>query len=490
MEPPARPVYGRASCAPVRSRHPARSRLGPAGLIVMLVVLSLGLAVSALATPREYKTFRREQRKDYSPDPRSLLRIWITYVGQGDGILIQLPTRYNYDTGPGDAAQPDSERIDVLVDGGSYYAGNQPLMGQFIRQLYPNDTPVIEHAVITHHDSDHITGLTRLINDDVARVETFYHNGLVSWLPGGYFPSPIPSGQKAVYLGTKAVPTRGMAYTTDQETLDEDYLIDNFAELKEAFDAGHLHGLYHDLAEAIDRLADYDESVEFRRTYVGGDFINDVEQDRRSAVPEVKFELLWPERPALPYKSRDWGYTINGNSLAFRLVFGEFQMLFTGDHNEKSQDSLLSKLVAANRTDALECDVFKVPHHGSYHFDPDFIDSVLDGLVLSVASMGSKGFGHSWKHPNPLLINRLGRAHRFYSTYIHERRFDTSWFRDASALATLVEDDRRTILIETDGDWFRLVEIPVDHENLNVPPTVKSTHSGNGTRWINAKKGD
>lgn len=475
---------------PLRSGAAVRGRAGPSSIALIFMAILLCPGLSALASPRHYVTFQREQIRDYTPDPDSLLRIWIVYVGQGDGILIQLPNKFSYDVLADDEDQSRSERIDVLIDGGSYYSRSEDLMGRFLRRLYPVGGPTIEHAIISHHDSDHITGLTRLINDGIATIETFYHSGLVSWRPGGHFPSPIPTAQRAVYKGSKSAPTRGMAYVTGQGSLLEDHLIDTRSEMQTALANNDLHGIYEDLAEAVDWLSASDNSVEFRRCFAGSDFINEREDNRRKAIPDVRFELLWPEKPALPYKGTDWGNTINGNSVTFRLVYGGFAMLFTGDHNEHSQRALLDDLIANNRTEAIDCDVFKVPHHGSIHFDSAFVDTLMDGLVLSVASMGSRGFGNSWRHPNPGLIKLLGRSHRFYSTYIHEKRFDTTDFKDAESLAELIETDRRTILIETDGDWFRLVEIPNSHDDLNMPPSVRSTHSGNGTLWINTRRGD
>ena len=43
------------------------------------------------------------------------------------------------------------------------------------------------------------------------------------------------------------------------------------------------------------------------------------------------------------------------------------------------------------------------------------------------------------------------------------------------------------ILIETDGEWFRIVELPdAEPELIGNPPTVAKTKRGNGTRWIKA----
>ena len=46
-------------------------------------------------------------------------------------------------------------------------------------------------------------------------------------------------------------------------------------------------------------------------------------------------------------------------------------------------------------------------------------------------------------------------------------------------------------MIETDGVWFRIVEVPAPdlgdkHSPLTVP-TVRQTKRGNGTRWIEAR---
>ena len=59
-----------------------------ARLGLSLVILLATLGTAALATRPEYDTFRREQRIDHTPASDEVLRIWMVYVEQGDGLII------------------------------------------------------------------------------------------------------------------------------------------------------------------------------------------------------------------------------------------------------------------------------------------------------------------------------------------------------------------------------------------------------------------
>jgi hypothetical protein len=197
--------------------------------------------------------------------------------------------------------------------------------------------------------------------------------------------------------------------------------------------------------------------------------------------PAFRITTVWP----LPKPRRygDWGKTTNGNSVAFRLDYGEFSMLFTGDLNENSEPALLTHLADLGRMDMLRVDVLKAPHHGSTHNAPQFLLPETLEQVVSVASMGSYGFIESnYKHPNETTIGALGGSARFYSTFIHERDFERANM-SASELEEMMEDTH--VLIETDGQFFRIVEVrrtgtPTILPLVSVPPT-------RGTRWIRAQ---
>ena len=414
---------------------------------------------SALATPPEYLSFHRNQTASHSPAEDSLLRIWTIYVGQGDALLVQFPKRFSSSA---------SEPIELLIDGGP--SGRQLLV--FLKSLVPRpDT--IEHVVLTHHDGDHVSGLTALLGDDQIGVANVYHNGLVSWRLGGRgFPGEQwPATSEAVF---QRVPGRGMAFVEgDGPELRETSLISNLETL--TADVNDFVGEYKKFADRI--VADETPSPvsRFRRTYLDDDVFAAPAPDG-VRVGQVQMEPLWPLNP--PRRYGDWSHTINGNSVTFRLVYDNFSMLFTGDLNEDSERELLRTFRETGRLADLHSDVLKVPHHGSRHGIREFFKQV--NPVVSVASMGSRGFRADWKHPSKSVIRWLGGSHRVYHTYIHERRFSYS---DLDRVRnSLIE--KKHVLIETDGQWFRIVEV----ENPADIPDVRETTRGHGTRWISAEE--
>lgn len=110
---------------------------------------------------------------------------------------------------------------------------------------------------------------------------------------------------------------------------------------------------------------------------------------------------------------------INSNSLVFRIEFGRFRMLFTGDSGAETEARLLRAGVD------LQADVLKVGHHGSaYGTTPAFLDAVSPHVA--VISVGAQNlFGH----PAPQTIDAL----------------------DHRAIRVLRTDRDGEIQIETDG---------------------------------------
>lgn len=449
-----------------------------AGLADLLTPLS--------ALPPAYPSFGREQRAEYTPNPENLLRIWMVNIDQGDGLLIQLPAKY----------QADGNPIEVLIDGGPKPRSGDSRLGKFLDALYP-EPPLIDYAVITHHDEDHVGGLTELLADQELSFGTIYHNGLATYR-GGVRDFPAtgkPTGKSVVkYSGGKI--GRGMAYLKPDGTLQDSYLIGDLTTLGKRHDAREYGIVYSDLAKSIVEASREDRVAAFDRAFVGAPFINEAQVAAGSPLAGLDFKVIWPRSDLEAYgkgeiaESAHWGETINGNSVTFRLAYGDFSMLFTGDHNHLSEESLVAKLKAAGQLDSLACDVLKVPHHGSSHGIEEFFKAVSP--VVAVASMGAKGFQSkktggpsAWQHPSTKVIGWLGGAHRFYSTFIHEKRFDYDKITTAAERDAMVEITH--ILIETDGEWFRIVEVPVGRSSYAQVPSVADIRLSNGTRWIKAK---
>ena len=446
-------------------------------LAAALALLLLGCASLVVATPPEYKSIPREQRITPPIEESELMRIWVVYIGQGDGILIQLPRSHAYERDNGSEEDSMIEFIDIMIDGGDSRAP----MGRFVERLYPEARhTVIEHAIITHHDQDHVYGLVGMLNAERFGVEHIYHNGLASYRRGA---PRFTGGEPHLHNGNRA-----MARIVDGDVLLSEDLIDD---LNDAIaKLGEYQGsraVYRSLIDALIVERQRGSLLAFDRAFVGKGFIAKREADRREELGEISIEILWPLETLRVYGT-DWAATINGNSLTFRLRYRDFDMLFTGDHNHYSQEAMIEFYRTHDpQLRVLDCDVFKVPHHGSGKAVEQFYrrDNQHRRPALSVASMGNRGFTNDWRHPAETVIQWLGGPHRVYCTYIKQRGFRWDDLRNHHAIADMVEPHH--ILIETDGHWFRIVKVGEHHTDLRTPPTVTQTKRGYGTRWVRAR---
>jgi len=110
----------------------------------------------------------------------------------------------------------------------------------------------------------------------------------------------------------------------------------------------------------------------------------------------VAFRFYGPTLPLLTNTRND----INNNSLVFRLEYGHFRMLFTGDAGAEAEARIL-----ATGAD-VRADVLKVGHHGSaYSSTPEFIRAVAPAYAII-----SVGRDNLFGHPAASTIETLERA--------------------------------------------------------------------------------
>jgi competence protein ComEC len=89
----------------------------------------------------------------------------------------------------------------------------------------------------------------------------------------------------------------------------------------------------------------------------------------------------------------------NNSSLVLRLEVGRTSVLLTGDVEPEAQRDLLRRGLT------LQATVLKLPHHGSRHQEPAFLDAVGAGVVLT-----SVGADNTYGHPSPEVLDRLLRG--------------------------------------------------------------------------------
>jgi hypothetical protein len=171
--------------------------------------------------------------------------------------------------------------------------------------------------------------------------------------------------------------------------------------------------------------------IKFRRLQMGDkkafDFLEDDDisidvlgpiPTKVGAVEGLKFLGDPPRGPRVGQESlntEDVGFgghsashTINGHSVIFRMRYGSFNLLFTGDLNDEAGRTLAR---AHNRGElSVQAEVFKVPHHGSADFSGAFIQAVSP--VISVVSSGDENARKEYIHPRATLMGALGKYGR------------------------------------------------------------------------------
>ena len=88
---------------------------------------------------------------------------------------------------------------------------------------------------------------------------------------------------------------------------------------------------------------------------------------------------------------------LNNTSIVLRLVFGETTFLFTGDAEDKAEETILKSGLN------IQADVLKIGHHGSkYSTTDEFLNEVNPKYAII-----SVGEGNSYKHPESIVLNKL-----------------------------------------------------------------------------------
>ena len=109
------------------------------------------------------------------------------------------------------------------------------------------------------------------------------------------------------------------------------------------------------------------------------------------ALGDLRWEVLAPARTY-----RGTNSDPNNSSLVLRVQVAGRTLLLSGDIEPEAQRDLLDRGVDVH------ADVLKVPHHGSNHQEPAFLDAV--GATLALTSVGA---GNTYGHPSLATLGRL-----------------------------------------------------------------------------------
>jgi len=343
-----------------------------------------------------------------------VLKIDFVDVQQGDGSVIETP----------------KGKV-VTIDGGDNQLFARYLANRF-RGTSAASPKEIDCMLVTHGDADHFLGLTEIHDSEkdphlnaqkwkrlFIHPQRVFHNGLVK--------RPTKKNGVTVKEKEQLGPTKTVVdpATGKQVTiitgLESNLLDVPDAEMNEPFQKWKA------------ALQDYTNRgpILIRRLERGDDAAFDFLTDEGITVQVfgpitttigstkgLKFLGNPPEGPRVGHESLNLAsvgfggasasHTINGHSVIFRLNYGRFNFLFTGDLNDEAGRDLAQ----AHHTGTLNLrsEVFKVPHHGSADFSGAFIQAVAP--VVSVISSGDENARKEYMHPRATLVGALGKLSR------------------------------------------------------------------------------
>ena len=334
----------------------------------------------------------------------TVLKVNFVDVQQGDGAVIE---------------SPDGKV--VLVDG-----GDNQLFARYLAARYRGTSAAaprdIDCILVTHGDADHFSGLTQIFKSETNREprkrlfiapRRVYHNGLVK-RPSRRDDADVP--EKELLGPTQVVGGRTLVTGLVDSLLDvpDEEMNLPFRQWKGALAAWSERG-----------------AIEFRRLAFGDDDAfdffagDDLELSVLGPFPEtgdgvtgLRFLGDPPSGPRIGHESLGVGeegfrgfsasHTINGHSIVFRLRYGGFSYLFTGDLNDEAGRALARMHQHGDVN--VRSEVFKVPHHGSADFSGALFQMVSP--IVSVVSSGDESAKKEYIHPRATLVGALGRHSR------------------------------------------------------------------------------
>lgn len=304
-----------------------------------------------------------------SIQPERVLEVNFIDIGQGDGCHI---------------VTPDDQHI--LVDAGKGDNMNRYLVWRFY--LYKKTKPIdIDFkAIISHSDADHYGGFSTIFKNPALRFTKVYHNGIVERPGQSHLFGNVTNG----YITTLIEDTTGI--------LD---LVNDPANLK---------GTGSNYLKTLSQATKNNPQVEFRMLSIEDHYVPTFDANNQINNKPFFMKLLGPITETVGGKKalksiNDTGKDKNGHSVIFRLEYGNLKVLLGGDLNEEYGKIIMDFYKAANATKELEVDVAKACHHGSTHFDYDFLKS-----LNPLATVISSGDDEPFCHPRPDTLGAIGKC--------------------------------------------------------------------------------
>lgn len=326
------------------------------------------------------------------------LQFMMVDVQQGDGMIMITPAGKK-----------------IFIDG-----GDNKLFARFAAARFPGttkDNPLeVDAMIITHGDADHFDGLNKIRASETSKTagkrlflhpKRVFHNGLVKG-PSKLKPEQI-FGQTVATRNGRAV----VALVDDLLKVPAKRLNTPFKRWIASLKHWSKHG---DIQ--FNRLA-FGNKREFRFLANEGidvEVLGPIEQrvkTRGRTKPALPLLRVPPKDANLSVagfdpddRSYSASHTVNGHSVTLRITYGNVRFFLSGDLNQQSMDALSRKVKGRS----VQCEILKVPHHGSADFDFRLLKRISP--VISLVSSGDESSRKEHIHPRATLMGALGKVAR------------------------------------------------------------------------------
>jgi beta-lactamase superfamily II metal-dependent hydrolase len=300
-----------------------------------------------------------------------VLEVNFVDIGQGDGCHIVTPANEH-----------------ILIDAGKGDNMNRYITWRF--NLYKK-TQAIDlnfKAIISHSDEDHYGGFADIFKNKALLFTKIYHQGIVERAVAG-----------EVTLGE----------------IENDHivgLVKDTAAMKAIItDPAKLTGKGSTYAKTLAAGLANNPNVEFKMLNVDDDYVEQFEKTNKVNAKELSMRILGPIPKKMPsgkkgLKSlKNNGKDKNGHSVILKLNYGKLRLLLGGDLNEEFGKIIYKHYKDKNQLADLVMDAAKSCHHGSNHFDLDFLKT-----VNATATVISSGDDEPFSHPRPDTLGAIGKC--------------------------------------------------------------------------------
>lgn len=298
-----------------------------------------------------------------------ILEVNFIDIGQGDGCHV---------------VTPDDQHI--LIDAGENDNMNRYLVWRFYLYNKTKPLPFDFKIVISHSDKDHYKGFRHIFANNKIRISEIYHNGIVE-----------RPGDSHAFGKTED----GLITSLVKNTPEMLEIITNPKKRK---------GTNSMYPGVLFKSLKYNPDIEFKMVSIEDKYLDGFDEFKQIYDKNFYIKLLGPIIETKNGKSglrtiKNQGKDKNGHSVLLKLVYDKVRILMGGDINEEFGALISNHFENLGFLDELQVDTAKSCHHGSNHFDYNFLKA-----INAAATVISSGDDESYSHPRPDTLGAIGKC--------------------------------------------------------------------------------